>query len=92
MQHGGGTSTTQGINDNSHKNELDQQLPLSATIFTSGHPARARPWRRRRRPRKAGIKDGRKFKAVQTGGPSGGCLDENFLDTPIDYDNLIAKT
>jgi NADH:ubiquinone oxidoreductase subunit F (NADH-binding)/(2Fe-2S) ferredoxin/NAD-dependent dihydropyrimidine dehydrogenase PreA subunit len=37
-----------------------------------------------------GIKDGRQFKAVQTGGPSGGCLTKDFLDTPIDYDNLIA--
>ena len=37
-----------------------------------------------------GIKGGRKFKAVQTGGPSGGCLTEKFLDTPIDYENLIA--
>jgi len=37
-----------------------------------------------------GIKGGKKFKAVQTGGPSGGCLTEKFLDTPIDYDNLIA--
>lgn len=37
-----------------------------------------------------GIKDGKKFKAVQTGGPSGGCLGEKHLDTPIDYDNLIA--
>ncbi|MBO4738400.1 MAG: 4Fe-4S binding protein, partial [Bacteroidales bacterium] len=37
-----------------------------------------------------GIKNGKKFKAVQTGGPSGGCLTEEFLDTPIDYDNLIA--
>jgi len=36
-----------------------------------------------------GIKDGKKFKAVQTGGPSGGCLTEKHLDTPIDYDNLI---
>lgn len=36
-----------------------------------------------------GIKDGKKFKAVQTGGPSGGCLGEQHLDTPIDYDNLI---
>ena len=36
-----------------------------------------------------GIKDGKKFKAVQTGGPSGGCLMEKHLDTPIDYDNLI---
>jgi len=37
-----------------------------------------------------GIKDGKKFKAVQSGGPSGGCLSEKDLDTPIDYDNLIA--
>ncbi len=38
-----------------------------------------------------GIKDSKKFKAVQTGGPSGGCLTEKDLDTPIDFDNLIAK-
>ena len=38
-----------------------------------------------------GIKDGKAFKAVQTGGPSGGCLPANKLDTPIDYDNLIAS-
>ena len=37
-----------------------------------------------------GIPKGKKFKAVQTGGPSGGCLTEKHLDTPIDYDNLIA--
>lgn len=37
-----------------------------------------------------GIKGGKKFKAVQTGGPSGGCLTEKHLDTKIDYDNLIA--
>ncbi len=37
-----------------------------------------------------GIQNGKKFKAVQTGGPSGGCLTEAHLDTPIDYDNLIA--
>ena len=37
-----------------------------------------------------GIQDGRKFKAVQTGGPAGGCLPEAFLDTPIDYDSLSA--
>ncbi|PID30240.1 MAG: NADH-quinone oxidoreductase subunit J/K [Candidatus Cloacimonadota bacterium] len=37
-----------------------------------------------------GVKDGKKFKAVQTGGPSGGCLTEAHLDTPIDYDNLLA--
>jgi NADP-reducing hydrogenase subunit HndC len=38
-----------------------------------------------------GIKDGKKFKAVQTGGPSGGCLTEKHLDTPIDYENLVAN-
>jgi len=37
-----------------------------------------------------GIKDGKKFKAAQTGGPSGGCLTEKHLDIPIDFDNLIA--
>ena len=37
-----------------------------------------------------GIKNGKKFKAVQTGGPSGGCLTEKHLDTPIDFDNLLA--
>ena len=37
-----------------------------------------------------GIKNGKKFKAVQTGGPSGGCLTEIHLDTPIDFDNLLA--
>ncbi|MDY0201761.1 MAG: NADH-quinone oxidoreductase subunit NuoF [Tenuifilaceae bacterium] len=38
-----------------------------------------------------GIKGGKKFKAVQTGGPSGGCLTEKHLDTKIDYDNLLAS-
>ena len=37
-----------------------------------------------------GVPHGKKFKAIQTGGPSGGCLTEKDLDTPIDYDNLIA--
>ena len=37
-----------------------------------------------------GIPGGKKFKAVQTGGPSGGCIPASLLDTPIDYDNLIA--
>ena len=36
-----------------------------------------------------GCKNNKKFKAVQTGGPSGGCLTANDLDTPIDYDNLV---
>ncbi len=37
-----------------------------------------------------GIKDGKKFKAVQTGGPSGGCLTEKHLDIAIDFDSLTA--
>lgn len=37
-----------------------------------------------------GIAKKRKFKAVQLGGPSGGCIPEHLLDTPIDYDSLIA--
>ena len=35
-----------------------------------------------------GVKGGKHFKGVQTGGPSGGCLPEQFLDTPIDFDSL----
>ena len=38
-----------------------------------------------------GIPDGKKFKAIQTGGPSGGCLTAEHLDEPIDFDNLVAK-
>lgn len=37
-----------------------------------------------------GIPNGRKFKAAQTGGPSGGCIPESLMDTEIDYDNLTA--
>ncbi len=37
-----------------------------------------------------GIPNGKKFKAAQTGGPSGGCIPTEHLDTPIDYDTLIA--
>ena len=37
-----------------------------------------------------GIPNGKKFKAAQTGGPSGGCIPASELDTPIDYDSLIA--
>ena len=36
-----------------------------------------------------GIPNGKKFKAAQTGGPSGGCIPAEYLDVPIDYDNLI---
>ncbi len=38
-----------------------------------------------------GIADDKEFKAIQTGGPSGGCLTKDDLDTPIDFDNLVAK-
>ena len=37
-----------------------------------------------------GIPNGKKFKAAQTGGPSGGCIPAEHMDIPIDYDNLIA--
>lgn len=36
-----------------------------------------------------GIPKGKKFKAAQTGGPSGGCIPADYIDTPIDYDNLL---
>jgi bidirectional [NiFe] hydrogenase diaphorase subunit len=36
-----------------------------------------------------GIPDGGKFKAVQTGGPSGGCIPEQYLDMPVDYESLV---
>ena len=38
-----------------------------------------------------GIPGGKEFKAIQTGGPSGGCLTAEYLDEPIDFDNLVAK-
>jgi len=38
-----------------------------------------------------GIPDGKEFKAIQTGGPSGGCLTAKDLDVPIDFDNLVAR-
>jgi len=37
-----------------------------------------------------GVPNGKKFKAAQTGGPSGGCIPAQHFDTPIDYDNLVA--
>ncbi len=36
-----------------------------------------------------GIADGKQYKAVQTGGPSGGCLPASLLDSPVDYDSLV---
>ena len=37
-----------------------------------------------------GVPNGKKFKAAQTGGPSGGCIPASLIDTPIDYENLAA--
>ncbi len=52
--------------------EVPMGMPLRDIIFDIG----------------GGIKDGGKFKAVQIGGPSGGCLPEDMLDLPVDYDTL----
>ncbi len=52
--------------------EVEMGAPLREIIFDIG----------------GGIPDGRKFKAVQTGGPSGGCIPEELLDTPVDYESL----
>ncbi|MCF8119001.1 MAG: NADH-quinone oxidoreductase subunit NuoF [Deltaproteobacteria bacterium] len=54
--------------------EVPMGTPLRKIIFDIG----------------GGIIEGGKFKAVQTGGPSGGCLPEEFLDTPVDFENLAA--
>ena len=43
------------------------------------------------RGRGGGIPEGKQFKAIQNGGPSGGCLTAESLDEPIDFDNLVAK-
>ena len=53
--------------------EVEMGTPLRKIIYDIG----------------GGCPNGKKFKAVQTGGPSGGCLPESLLDTPVDYDNLI---
>jgi len=55
--------------------EIPMGMPLREVIYEVG----------------GGIPNGKKFKAVQTGGPSGGCLAEKHLDTPIDYDTLTAQ-
>lgn len=55
--------------------EVPMGLPLREVIFGIGD----------------GIKDGKAFKAVQMGGPSGGCIPAELIDTPVDYEN-ITKT
>ena len=52
--------------------EVPMGTPLSTVIFDIG----------------GGIPRGKRFKAVQTGGPSGGCIPAQFVDTPVDYDSL----
>ena len=52
--------------------EVPMGTPLSTVIFDIG----------------GGIPRGKRFKAVQTGGPSGGCISTQFIDTPVDYDSL----
>ncbi len=54
--------------------EIPMGTPLSEIIYNIG----------------GGIPKGKKFKAVQTGGPSGGCIPASLIDTPVDYDSLIA--
>jgi NADH:ubiquinone oxidoreductase subunit F (NADH-binding)/Pyruvate/2-oxoacid:ferredoxin oxidoreductase delta subunit len=54
--------------------EVPMGLPLREVIYEVG----------------GGIVGRKKFKAVQTGGPSGGCIPAQFLDLPIDYDNLAS--
>ncbi|WP_459128857.1 NADH-ubiquinone oxidoreductase-F iron-sulfur binding region domain-containing protein [Guggenheimella bovis] len=54
--------------------EVPMGTPLSDIIFNIG----------------GGIKDGKEFKAVQMGGPSGGCIPASLVDTPVDYENIQA--
>ena len=54
--------------------EVPMGLPLREIIFDIG----------------GGIPDGRKFKAAQTGGPSGGCIPAQYLDLPVDYESLAS--
>jgi len=54
--------------------EVPMGIPLRKIIYEIG----------------GGIPGGKKFKAVQTGGPSGGCLPESYLDQPVDYESLSA--
>ncbi|MCF6147034.1 MAG: NADH-quinone oxidoreductase subunit NuoF [Candidatus Kuenenia sp.] len=54
--------------------EVDMGVPLRDIIYTIG----------------GGTSSGKPFKAVQLGGPSGGCVPENLLDTPVDYESISA--
>jgi NADH:ubiquinone oxidoreductase subunit F (NADH-binding)/(2Fe-2S) ferredoxin/ferredoxin len=54
--------------------EVPMGIPLKTVIYDIG----------------GGIKKGRKFKAVQLGGPSGGCIPEELIETPVDYESINA--
>ena len=54
--------------------EVDMGIPLRDIIYTIG----------------GGTSSGKPFKAVQLGGPSGGCIPEHLLDTPVDYESIAA--
>jgi len=54
--------------------EVPMGIPLRTIIYDIG----------------GGIRNGRKFKAVQIGGPSGGCIPESLIDTPVDYEHITA--
>ena len=54
--------------------EVPMGIPLRTIIYDIG----------------GGIRKGRKFKAVQLGGPSGGCIPESLLDTPVTYEDIVA--
>lgn len=54
--------------------EVPMGMPLREILFDIG----------------GGVPGGRQFKAAQTGGPSGGCIPEHYLDTPVDYESLAA--
>ncbi len=54
--------------------EVPMGMPIREVIFDIG----------------GGIPDGKKYKAVQMGGPSGGCIPESLLDTPVDYESINA--
>ncbi|WP_066636888.1 NADH-quinone oxidoreductase subunit NuoF [Desulfolucanica intricata] len=76
-----GTNTSKGTKvfalagkiNNTGLIEVPMGTPLREIIFDIG----------------GGIPNGKRFKAVQTGGPSGGCIPEEYLDTPVDYDSLV---
>ncbi len=62
-----------GAIENTGLIEVPMGIPLKEIVFDIG----------------GGVPDGRSVKAIQTGGPSGGCIPADYFDTPVDYDSLI---